>query len=201
MKLKIFISTLVLTSMQTSWGQESTDTLAVAVNRPNTIENQFDDVIEKSNSWQQFKVVPKMKLYTLKKNIQDSLKAQQNLLLEKTNTITGNEQQIKELNQQIDTLQNNLNELKNEKDSINFFGALISKGLYSVIVWGIIFVLTSLLAFYIFRFSKSNIVTKRSIKDLEELQSEYEDYRSKAIEREQKVRRQLQDEINKNRGI
>ena len=173
----------------------------MSVNRPNTIENQFDDVIEKSNSWQQFKVVPKMKLYTLKKNIQDSLKAQQNLILEKTNTITGNEREIKELNIQIDSLQNNLDELKNEKDSINFFGALISKGLYSVIVWGIILVLASLLAFYIFRFSKSNIVTKRSIKDLEELQSEYEDYRSKAIEREQKVRRQLQDEINKHRGI
>ena len=34
----------------------------------------------------------------------------------------------------------------------------------------------------------------------EDWQNEYEEYRTKAIEREQKVRRQLQDEINKHRS-
>ena len=92
---------------------------------------------------------------------------------------------------------------------MNFFGALLSKGLYNTIMWGIVVVLIVLLVFYIYRYANGNVVTKKSISDLAELQEEYENYRKAAIEREQnadlaeiekqKVRRQLQDEINKHR--
>ena len=82
---------------------------------------------------------------------------------------------------------------------MNNFGALLSKGLYNTIMWGIVLALASLLVLYIYKFSNGNVVTKKSINDLNELQEEYENYRKAAIEREQKVRRQLQDEINKHR--
>lgn len=167
----------------------------------NTIENQFIDVIEKSNNWEQFKVVPKQKLTALKKSVQDSLNIQKQLISEKNSTIKSSEQKINDLKTQVQNLQNSFDELKNEKDSVNLFGILLSKGLYSSIVWGVIAVLCLLLAFYVFRFSKSYSVTKHSIKNLEDLQNEYEEYRTKSIERDQKLRRQLQDEINKNRGI
>lgn len=197
MKSKIYVLgfMVLVTSLLKA---QTNDSLLV---KSNTIENQFTEIIEKSNNWEHFKVVPKQKLYTLKKNVQDSLNVQKQLISEKNTTIKSNEQKMNDLNIQIENLQNSLDSLKNEKDSVSFFGMLLSKGLYSLVVWGIIAVLASLLLFYIYRFLKSNIVTQRSIKDLQDLQREYEDYRTKAIEKEQKIGRQLQDEINKNRGL
>ena len=66
-------------------------------------------------------------------------------------------------------------------------------------MWGIVIALGALLALYIYKYTNGNVVTKKSINDLADLQEEYENYRKAAIEREQKVRRQLQDEINKHR--
>ena len=115
-------------------------------------------------------------------------------------TISAQSSRIKELNLNIQNLQSELDKEKNRNDSIDFLGITIEKGVYSIIVWGIIVVLTIFLVVFISRFTSSNSITRGALKDLEDLQNEYEEYRTKAIEREQKVRRQLQDEINKHRS-
>lgn len=53
--------------------------------RENTISNQFDEVISKSNSYQHFKVIDRSKLMLLQKNISDTLKGFKNEMLEKRN--------------------------------------------------------------------------------------------------------------------
>ena len=138
---------------------------------PATIEGQFDELVDKSGNWEKFKLVKKESIYTFKKTLLDSIKEQKSLLREKLDTISVQSSRIKELNLNIQNLQSELDKEKNRNDSIDFFG------------------LTS-----------SNSITRGALKDLEDLQNEYEEYRTKAIEREQKVRRQLQDEINKHRS-
>jgi len=54
---------------------------------------------------------------------------------------------------------------------------------------------------FIYKFKNSNAITKAARKSLEETELEFEEHRRVALEREQKVRRQLQDEINKHKGI
>lgn len=68
-------------------------------------------------------------------------------------------------------------------------------------MWGIVIVLALLLGVFIYKFRNSNSITSESRKALEILEAEYEEHRRNSIEREQKVRRQLQDEINKNRSL
>lgn len=167
----------------------------------NTIKGQFELLIEKSNNWEQYKVVPKVKLNTLKKNVQDSLALQRKIILQKNDTIKGKEQKINGLQQKIGSLEQELSQVQQQRDSISFFGMEFSKAMYSSVLWGVIASLAALLFLYIFRFFRSNAITRKSVADLEELRQEYEEYRTKAIEREQKVGRLLQDEINKNRGI
>ena len=136
----------------------------------------------------------------MKNSVLDTLLANKNIVIEKSKTIEDNQTKTQELETHIKTLQTDLTNTENKKDSIDFFGLLLSKGLYSSIVWGIIVALGALLSVFIFKFSQSNIITKNARKSLEEIQAEYEEYRAKSIEREQKVRRQLQDEINKNKN-
>lgn len=167
---------------------------------PTTIEGQFDELVDKSGNWEKFKLVKKESIYTFKKSLLDSLSGQKTLLREKLDTISAQSSRIKELNLNIQNLQSELDKEKNRNDSIDFLGITIEKGVYSIIVWGIIVILAILLVVFISRFTSSNSITRGALKDLEDLQNEYEEYRTKAIEREQKVRRQLQDEINKHRS-
>jgi len=80
---------------------------------------------------------------------------------------------------------------------MSFLGSLVSKGTYNIILWTIIGSLLLLLLFFIYKFRNSNILTQEAKTNLSELEIEYEDHRRRALEREQKISRQLQDEINK----
>ena len=156
-------------------------------------------MIDRAGSWQNYKMFDKVKLASFQRSMADSVNNIKSRLAAEKGKVKTHEETIKTLNDNIASLQTTLDQTRNEKDSMNLFGALLSKGLYNTIMWGIIIALGVLLVLYIYKYSNGNIVTRKSLHQLSELQEEYESYRKAAIEREQKVRRQLQDEINKHR--
>ena len=79
-------------------------------------------------------------------------------------------------------------------------GMQLSKTSYNIVMWSIIAGLFVLLLIFIFKFKNSNSVTRTAKNSLADLEQEFEEHRRVALEREQKVRRQLQDEINKQKG-
>ena len=167
--------------------------------QPTTIEGVFQQLIDKSGTWQNFKMLDRARLATFQRSMSDSINSVRSRLATEKQKVQTHETTIKELNDKITELESNLNNTQNQKDSVSFFGALVFKGVYNSIMWGIVIALGALLALYIYKYTNGNVVTKKSINDLADLQEEYENYRKAAIEREQKVRRQLQDEINKHR--
>ncbi|MBC9798378.1 tRNA (guanine-N1)-methyltransferase [Sinomicrobium weinanense] len=161
------------------------------------VNNQFEFIIQRSNNYQEYKVVKKNWLYTLKKNTLDSLARVEKELAEAINLTKTQKSEIESLQGELKENQDHVASLTNERDSISFFGALIDKSAYKATMWGIVALLTAVLLFFIYKFRNSNVITQDARKALEDLENEYEDHRKKALEREQKVRRQLQDEINK----
>ena len=188
-------------SVQTNQNAYTAQTAVAPVEeaKPTTLEGVFQQLIDRSGTWQNFKMLDRGKLAAFQRSMTDSINGVRSQLVAEKQKVKENEATIKELNDKITEIQAALNQTKDQKDSVSFFGALVSKGLYNTIMWGIVLALASLLVLYIYKFSNGNVVTKKSINDLNELQEEYENYRKAAIEREQKVRRQLQDEINKHR--
>ena len=188
-------------SVQTNQNAYTAQTAVAPVEeaKPTTLEGVFQQLIDRSGAWQNFKMLDRGKLAAFQRSMTDSINGVRSQLVAEKQKVKENETTIKELNDKITEVQAALDQTKDQKDSVNFFGLLISKSLYNTIMWGIVLALASLLVLYIYKFSNGNVVTKKSINDLNELQEEYENYRKAAIEREQKVRRQLQDEINKHR--
>ena len=188
-------------SVQTNQNAYTAQTAVAPVEeaKPTTLEGVFQQLIDRSGAWQNFKMLDRGKLAAFQRSMTDSINGVRSQLVAEKQKVKENEATIKELNDKITEIQAALDQTKDQKDSVGFFGALVSKGLYNTIMWGIVLALASLLVLYIYKFSNGNVVTKKSINDLNELQEEYENYRKAAIEREQKVRRQLQDEINKHR--
>lgn len=162
-----------------------------------TIENQFDYLITKSHRWKEFKSVRITWLDKLKKSVADSLDAAKNEINNTKNILIQKETEIASLSKTLETTKNNVTDLNNEKDSINFFGILLAKPLYNSILWSIIGALLAVLILYVLRFNRNNTLTKETKDKFDELEREYEGHRQRSLEREQQIRRKLQDEINK----
>jgi hypothetical protein len=56
------------------------------------------------------------------------------------------------------------------------------------------------LCIFIYKYNNKKHFTKKAQNDLTEIEEEFAVFRKKTLEREQKLRRQLQDEINKQRN-
>ncbi len=168
-----------------------------------SINGQFETIIRKSTNYRQagkrYEVVRLLELEALRKNILDSVSTSNTNIAALRATIAENETSISSLNTKLDETTKNLNQLTEEKDSMSFFGAMVSKGTYKLIVWSIIFGLLAFLLFFIYRFKNSNFLTQQAKSALSDVEAEFEQHRRRSLEREQKISRELQDEINKNK--
>jgi preprotein translocase subunit SecF len=166
-----------------------------------SIESQFEYLYKKSGNYnaegKRYEVVRIINLDKLKKNVLDSVNAANKKEIELKNTISAHEATIVALNSKLKEATDSLASVTNEKDSMSLLGAQVSKGTYNFILWTVIIGLLLLFLLFVFRFRRSNILTLEAKANLAELETEYEDHRRKALEREQRISRQLQDEINK----
>ncbi|WP_149276053.1 tRNA (guanine-N1)-methyltransferase [Pareuzebyella sediminis] len=166
-----------------------------------TIESQFDFIYNKSGNYRaegkRYEVVRTISLDQLRQNVIDTLNSYNERAAELKNTISEHESTISSLNNKLEETTNNLAAVTEEKDSMSFLGIMTSKGTYNAILWTVIGSLLLLLLIFIYKFRNSNILTQEAKSNLAELETEYEDHRRRALEREQKISRQLQDEINK----
>lgn len=170
-----------------------------------SINDQFEYIITKSSNWnderrQSYEVIKRNWVLKLKGNVLDSLKAVHKNLNDTKATVTKQSQDIEKLKADLSTTQGTLDQTNTEKDSMSLFGIQMSKGGYNTLMWSIIGGLFALLLIFIYRFKSSNSITKQAKTTLAETEEQFEEHRRVALEREQKVRRQLQDEINKHKS-
>ncbi len=162
-----------------------------------SVNNQFENLIKNSNKYQDYKVVKLNWLLKLKSNINDSILASKEDILNATYTINKQKKVIDSLNTSFSTTKNEIATLKTQITTISFLGIDFEKGLFKTIMLSIIGGLVLFLLFFISKFKQSISVTKQTKSNLKEVEDEYEEHRKKALEREQKVMRRLQDELNK----
>lgn len=170
-----------------------------------SINDQFEYILRKSGNFkgtngQAYEAVKRSMLLTLKAHANDSLKTLQTKLDDTRSTVETQQKEISDLKSNLTTTQASLDTTNLEKDSMSLLGLQMSKGGYNTLMWSVIGGLLAFLLIFIYKFKNSNAVTKSAKKALEETEEEFEDHRRSALEREQKVRRQLQDEINKQKG-
>jgi len=164
-----------------------------------TIENQFDYLIKKSGRYQEFKVIKKTWVFKMKDNVLDSIKAFNTKISSQQEEISNQLNTINELNSKVNEVTKTLENVTLEKNSMQLFGINMDKPVYNSLLWSIIGSLVLIASIFIFKYNNSNQITSNAKQKLADLEDEYTQHRASAIEREQKVRRQLQDELNKNK--
>lgn len=166
-----------------------------------TLDQQFDDVINKSNSYQEFKVVKKIKLNSLRKNVNDSIISFKKTITDAHILIEEQKKNINSLKTELANTQNDLAVSIEKEDGINFFGILTKKSTYNLMMWSLVGLILALLLFLFYKYKNSHAITKKANLKLKETEEEFENHKRKSLEREQQLRRKLQDEINKNRNV
>lgn len=198
---KVLFIAIALLTFNLQFAQEQEEDNLSLDNGP--ISSQFEFLTSKSGNYNangiRYEVVKLIHIAKLRQNVLDSLKVYNKKAAELNATIAKSEVTINMLNKKLEETSNNLMVVNEEKDSISFLGIMIAKGTYNFMLWTIITGLLLLLLFFIYKFRESNILTQDAKSGLSELELEYEDHRRRALEREQKISRQLQDELNKHK--
>lgn len=193
MKLRL-LTLIALLLSSVAFTQETT------LEDTNSIENQFEELYKKSSTYQIYKVISKDKYQRLKLNILDSLKNLKKIIAHEQSLLLREKTNINETKTLLDKAEIDLNIALKKENSIDVLGVQLSKTAYNMLLWGIIVLLLSGLSYYIFKFFRSNILTKEAQNNLMDVEKEFEQHRKKTLVREQKLRRKLQDEINKQRN-
>jgi preprotein translocase subunit SecF len=165
-----------------------------------SINGQFETIFRTSNNYQIYKVINKEKFLQLKQNVLDSIKTSQNLVTQKDRLLKAEKETIKKTQNSLNKTLLELSATVLKEDSISFFGMRLSKVSYNIILWTLILSLLSALIYVILKFLKNNILTKEAKNNLLIVEKELEKHIKNAIDREQKLRRKLQDEVNKQRN-
>ena len=162
-----------------------------------TIDSQFVYLYAISRTENGIEYVRRPNLEQIRKNVADTIRALTQEI-EGLKAKEGNRQTaVEAMTDSLTLVQEELQTAQREKDSFSFIGISLKKSTYSLIMWGIVLLLAATLAIFIYRFNQSHVVTRDTKKAIADLQDEFDQHRKKAMEKEQKLKRQLQDEINK----
>lgn len=164
------------------------------------IDEQFEHLYRRSNTFEEYKVISISGYNLLKKNSQDSIlqyKQDADSHLQEIATLKSN---LTSTNTEIEKLQAELTSTQQAKDSMSFIGIEVSKGAYNAIMWGIIICLAVVSVILFSLFNRGHRVVKETKNRLAEVQEDLETLRKNALVREQKLARELMDYKLKNKS-
>jgi hypothetical protein len=162
-----------------------------------SIESSFTYVIRNASDYEDSKVVKSWWLWRLRSYVLDSIKVYRDSILYIQNVVETKDHQIDSLKTNLKNLNSSLSAAVKERDSLSFLGIVMSKVAYNAIMWFLAAVLFAALLIVFLLYKRSNIIAVRMKTSLAETQEEFEAHRKRALEREQKIAREMYDEVIK----
>ena len=188
----LFISSIYCTQAQTSM-PEVLDTA--------TLQQQLDYMNERMNIYNGYRAVRDDIFLKMNKNSLDSLNAAKR-------KISQLEASLATAHSDMASLENTLQQTSEDRDlaiknknSLSFIGIQMNKVAYNSLMWIIVLALAVLLVFLFLLFKRSFIVTRQTIKDLEDTREEFETYRQQSRDRYEKLVVQHHQEVLKLKGL
>jgi len=167
-----------------------------AVQQPQTLKGTFDGMMEKYSTYEQYKVIPITRMNQFWVEVNDSLITKDRSISQLNVEIVALNAMIDSLKSDLATVKNNLETSEATNSEISFVGIPFDKTVYHILVWTIIIILASLAVVAYFMYIRSNGLTSRFKKDLEQMRHEYDEHRDKSREVQVRLKRELQTAVN-----
>lgn len=159
------------------------------------LQTQFQVLLLQSKSIDaDFKSIRKSNIEIIQKNVKDSISAYTKEIATLKANSSSSVSTVTSLRDSLSTTLSELSAEKNKTDSIAFIGIDFNKGAYHTIVWSAISVLALALIIILASFRKAKVDANEHQKTASDVQQEFQTFKKKAMETEQKLKRQLLDE-------
>jgi hypothetical protein len=161
------------------------------------LDDQFQLMNESSQTFKDYKVIKINELNDFWKIVMDSIQTNRDF---NTGIISKNKAQEEEITQLKEMLSKNnmtAQSMEYETSHINVLGVSLSKTSYKIINFAVIIALIIGSAFLFLNFQERVRTARVKIKAFETLESDFEEYKKVALEKQMKLRRELQTERNR----
>jgi DNA repair exonuclease SbcCD ATPase subunit len=162
-----------------------------------TLSDQFNQIIEKAETYEKYKVISTNKLLTFKSAMLDSLMAYQSNINRLETDLVTLQAEFKSLKDQFEQTQSTLATTEAEKASISFLGLSVNKLTYNLAVWAFILLLVMAIGILYFRIKHVCAVAKRVKTAYSKIMDEYRAQRFQSVEKQMKLKRELQTVQNR----
>lgn len=206
--MKAFILSLIFMS-SVAVTTQAQDAATKEVKASDQLQNQFKSLKDDANSYREgnreYKVVSVSAMDAFWKSVESNIKATETKL-EKARS--GSKEELEQAQSKIDAQQAQIealqkdNALKDEEvrksDSISVFGLLyIPKQAFVILMLSIIGLLLVVAAVLYFQFKNSKVVTDQKKRAYDEIDAELQEVKKNAREKELRLKRDLQTEMNR----
>lgn len=196
MKRLRIIMLLVLSSLGIATAQAQ-DKASVS----NSIANQFEYILMKSENYRDLKIVKRKWIESLQRDVLGYMSKIESELNNSKSVMSKQKNQINTLQSKLQETSATLSTYTNSGPKVTFFGFQFDQKVFATTFALLFFGAVISVLIFALRYKKSNAATAHSKSVLADLEDEYQEYKRKAIEREQKISRLLQDEINRQKKI
>ena len=161
------------------------------------LQNQFTDLRDNSESFKEYKVIKLNELNNFWKGVADTLSHNNLTIAELQEAMSTHDIEIKKLEGAIEQSKTNALDLEFGVEHINVLGLSISKTAYQIVNFTVIITLLVLVAFLVFKYNERRLTTKEKINAFNNLEAKFAEYQRSALDKQMKLRRELQTEKNK----
>lgn len=172
------------------------------------LEQQFESLKRNSNTWQGYKVVKQEKLDAFWKSVQQTVSAKDDKLSnfeaeadqklqEARKDVAAQEEQLQAMQAEIKKKEAEVQQSMHDITHISVLGIDLPKQLYVLLNSGIILGLLIALGVMVIQHRSSKHTALEKRKAYDEVATELDDFKKSARERELKIKRELQTELNR----
>ena len=161
------------------------------------LQEQFVYLKDESNAYKDKKIIREVRLNRFWTNVKDSLAQVRQQLTATQAKVNSQGTEIGSLNETIAAQQQTVNASEHASTHISVMGIDMLKNSFLSFFWITASVLTLLLLVALYQYRNSKQVTSKTQYNLRAIQRELEDFRKKSLEKERKLRRELQTERNR----
>lgn len=190
MKTRLASCFLFLSIIQYSFAQDEAST------ESKTIVEDYSSMVDRSNSYEDYKIIKKESLDDFKKRLSAEINDFDSEISGLAETIQSQQKKLDELSTSLANTQSSLDQASQEKDSMFLFGTPMSKAVYQITIFSLITFLVVVLVLVLVRFKANNLATKEANNNLSDVEANFEKYKKRALETQQKLGRELQDYKN-----
>jgi hypothetical protein len=163
---------------------------APVVNTDKSLNGQYQYLLTKLYAYQ------RPQLSAFYKNLTDTIRTQRKQLKDAQSKLGEQSKTVKDLQADVTTKEQSLNESTTKRDAIDLAGMTLSKTTYNMIMWGLVIAFGAIAVLFMLQGAAARREAKYRVKLYEDLDEEHKVYKQKANEKEKKLARELQTARN-----